>query len=648
MRAVITSVLIAIAVVATVALMPVSSWVFRNQVDLFSRFGSRPFASSEDDLSTFMPSWLNDPATYSGADPSQELAHAMYLPLQKRNAALEKFLTSHPKDPLGWAVLVRMICVTGSRAPDDLPSKDPASDRTGDSIFKMGREACVRGEILEPDNAYFPLMRATFDMNLNMVDDISRALSAAASKSTYDNHLSDEALALEKAQVSAKGYRGELVRTGMDASMWLPDYSHMKSLARYLNRKGTLTEKRDLIRTEYTSARREQTAIGMLVAFADVRIVLESPVPLNTKTKVVTSDSEWLRLASEFDARLKASNIVPPTPGTLETYNTLNRLVAATKKYLDTRWSSFQEAGNNEGALRLVVIQTVGPFVALAAVVFSLVFAAMAWGLNRIQSDTFRTMAPHVLCLPVWLATIWLNDPCINCSDLPTAGLVFGIAQLSLAFLRLERRAAIMLTSATAVALLIAVTRFALILSDLAWPIGISCVAFAVFPWFVDLKYRTQIATICGVVLAAVPFIIFSHIADGSATFGGAAYVIAVFALWKNRSQQTPKLANWGTGLVLLLASVGAAAKITWDEMNFVTPGMNIAGLAIVGLCAAMLFACKDVKTVRTATCTCLVLFSVLYLGMVGFEIRENHRESLANMNLFNEAKNIRKLAGIG
>ena len=87
MKAIVICTLIALSIVSTIALMPVSSWVFRNQVDLLARRNPNP-QGGEDDMSSTMPNWLMDPKTYAGSDQAEQFARALFTPYPSRVEAL--------------------------------------------------------------------------------------------------------------------------------------------------------------------------------------------------------------------------------------------------------------------------------------------------------------------------------------------------------------------------------------------------------------------------------------------------------------------------------------------------------------------------------------------------------------------------------
>jgi hypothetical protein len=58
------------------------------------------------------------------------------------------------------------------------------------------------------------------------------------------------------------------------------------------------------------------------------------------------------------------------------------------------------------------------------------------------------------------------------------------------------------------------------------------------------------------------------------------------------------------------------------------------------------LFVRKSFATTKAAICASLAVFSGVYLLSVGLQLRENHRQSLSELNLANEARNIRQSVG--
>ncbi len=433
--------LVALAVVCTIAILPGSSWVFRNQVDLLTSQRSHDFDGNQDLMEVFMPLWLTDPQTYRGSDPSTLLMRALLLPFDQRNEALEQYTKEHPADPMALAVMARMACMMGARSPDNPDKEDDVAKKKGDLLLTVGRDASVKGEALEPNNAFFPLMRASFDVELNRLDDLSAALASAAAKPSFDSHVIDESQEMEKALILAKGYRGELVRMGTDATLMFPELSHVKSMARYLNRHGSLQQKRDLIQTEYTISRDGETAISFLVAIASVRLVIHDDVNIHPIGITKLTDSKWLQLAGDFDAKLRAANIPLPSPPTPEIVQRYSRLVAAFQKYIDKISTVLQEDGGGPSGGKLGFFSGGHPH---SSPRFPDLHSSF-FRLSRGASREFNRRRPRE-CFPICSSCRAGSWPC-QCpgtvleSNAPEAGATLGVAQLILACLYLGKNA---------------------------------------------------------------------------------------------------------------------------------------------------------------------------------------------------------------
>jgi hypothetical protein len=656
MKAIGLSCLVALAVIATVALVPASSWVFKNQADLFLRLSPAHPGPIQDMPTAFMPTWLTKPDTYAGSDPSQQLAHALFLPDYEANDALERYTEAHPNDPLGYALLVRRTCLMGFKVPDSTKKQDANMARRDAENLNRGLAASLKGEILEPNNAYFPFMRAVFDVELNRVDDLSSALGAAAAKHTYDSHVRDESITLEKALEAVKGYRGELIRIGMEATVLLPDMAHMKSLARYLNRHGTLAQKRDLIQTDYTIAQGEVTLVGLAVASSELKIVLREPIQVDAPAGTKLTDSEWQNLAAGFDAKLKASHIAPPTRGTLETYNSLARLTVASQKYIynlsphlypEAVTNDTNEVGpDNSWALR-VFFQSATPYAALASIVLSALFGLASCVIGGFPSETFRRMAPHLACLPAWLISIWIVSPwqcsyCDGCDGLAIAGLLFAMVQMCLAFTYLPRRPAWILIIVTSVIGITAVGFLSQALVNVPLAAGIFCVGLATIPWWSQPEKRPKFTTGLGLLYAIGSIVMFRT--DSSGVLGGIAFLGLSALLWKRNTGDSPKTLSILAVLLFVLITGIAGAAITWKVLY----GYPLSGYGMAcpfGVIVALMFAGRPSCYPRIATCVGVLLFSAIYVGTAGWEVRGNREMSASMPNFLTEGDTVRALA---
>ncbi len=662
MRAVITSALIALAIIATLALLPASSWIFKNQMDLVFRGSGARDLGSYGEIGSILPNWLNDPNTYLGDNPAEELTHALDLSSDLRATALKSYNEKHPNDVLGWAVTVRMSCMYGNHPPDAPKSKDQSWMPKHRSILDMGINACQKGEILEPNNAYFPLMRAEFLMERNRLDEMRSAISLAASKTRYDSHVSDEAQTMERAQIHAKGYRGELVRTGIDASVLLPDFAHIKGLARYINRKEDLNVKRDFINVMHVMGMGEHTAIGFLVAAASLNLMLCNLEPYSSNGPKI-SGAERKALAAEFDSKLKAAGIAPPSKGTLTTFTMLQNLVDATHRYIDTLPTVFSWSGDDSRAALYMFVVTVGPYCMLFGLMISFMIAVIPWFFSRLDSAKLLDMSPQIVGMPVWMVSaLLMNTCCDNSSSM--SGLVIALTYLTLGFLKLQKRAA--MTSNLVLGVGALATILATNLADnITWvTFCIYALASGFVPLFVDEEVRKKIAVIGSFCLLAWAFLA----RDVSAVAVGLFFLVSYGLNRRNKEGELPKAANVLTiilyvlvcgvmGILVTLNGATNSAASTgflnvWEQILRST-GMrngqvsaNILASLIMGIVLGVFFLGRGPKIAQKAICVSWLIFSGMYLLMSGLQLRENHRLSKSETNLVNESNNIRKLAG--
>jgi len=643
------SLAIAVAVVATVALAPVSSWVFMNQVDLLTGIKSNEDGVNQGGVvDSYSPTWLLSRDTYAGADRAQRLVHALLGKYPERNADLLKVAEEYPRDALGWALVVRMTATIGALDPDTPNSMDAAQKRAVYRVLDQGYEASLKGEALEPNNAYFPLMRAAFAKELNRRDDVREAIHDAAGKSTFDSHLGDEGRMYIEALQSAKGYRGELLKSGVVAAVAMPDLSHAKSLAKFLNRHGSMAERRDTIQASYLIAMGEESTIGLLVGSAEMRLAIRNPVPFGLRDQAKLSDAEWTHLASTFDDKLKQAKVKPPSPGTFAIFQDYSRLLAASKKYiasLPALYPTSVDPDDSADAAEIrIARETFVPFYALVSLIFGALSVAMGWGFSQIKSDAARKIVPHFAVLAGCIVTLWQTGDCNGCDPVPIAGLLFGVAHIALASLRLGTRAANIFTTLTAAGAISGSFWHAMFLNPFTLVTCAFIVLVAAASWLLNADQRQALAQWLGIAMAIGGIAIFKW--DHSAILGGAAYLVLLGLLAKNNAGETPKFLY----VVALFVFVVACGGIGFEAGRNVLDGNAESGYAaacLSGLILAAAFLGKSARMVRTAASVTLVLFSASYLGSVGWQIRGNRELRQSKIFFTDEGDNIRVLAGV-
>lgn len=636
MRAVAICGSIALAVVLTLAALPASRWVLLNQVDVLASPNKDADIGQGDIFQTPMiPKWLTDPNTYTGPDRAEQIAHAVYLPQKVQTPALQQFGRDHADDPMGWVLIIRQTCKYVAPGPDAPKNGVAITSR------RVGIAACKEGQRIEPNNAYFPLERAAFEMELGSIDAMDAALKSAAGKTDYDDHVKDEAMALDRAAALAKGYRGELVRMAASGSIQLPDFIDIKLLGRQLNRKGSLAEKRDLIQTLHTMSLREDTGIGILVAFSDIRYALRPPIPAKTSNGPKLTDDEWVRLAHAFDTDLSDKRIPACKPDASEIYGTLKRLRAAFTGYVNGQSSIYYQPGQDESRTRLLFVRTAAPFGTLSALFFGGVFSLLAWALARVQSGTFRSIVPHLVWIPAW--GVGTAFPQLCCTEWSLSGLVYGLSLLMYACMLFDRRIAV------PVIVLLCAGVWEIVLGNSPGTFGVwmalcvLSVGMVLFAWFLSPQARHAFPSSYGPWVALLPIVS----RDWPASAGAVGFFIALGLLWKNRTGESPKVCSWLTGVLFVLMMIGAAFEFTWVAAIQAVPSTGLMVAGVMGLLAAVLFTCKSVRLVRITACVSVVLFTALYLGATGWEVWGNNSERLVQAHLLNEGNIIRRLAGV-
>ena len=649
MRAVGICLLVAVAIIATVATFPGSSWVFKNQLDLLGNHASQGDASFGDPIGSLVPGWVTKAETYSGTSDAQELTHALFLGSPKRMEALEHFASTHPSDPVGWAAVIRMTCMAGVGYPDEKPEDYRQFLKSQSKNLEAAINACRNGERLEPNNAYFPMMRAVFSMEANRLGEMASALRTAGSKGSYNSHLRDQIQVMEQAAQSAKGYRGEMVRTALQASVMLPDFAHVKSLSRYLNRAGSLAEKRDLIQTLHEMGKGEDAGIGFVVALGSVRNLLNDPLPVRSTDQVKHPASFWLARASKFDEEVKTSKIGVVAPNTVEIYQGLAGLVDAFQKYVRSRQSIFDNAGAGATSMRLVAFGMIAPFVSLSGLLIAVLFGGAALALSRVKSDNFRAMVPHLICLPVvWIflsvATPCCDpqsssiSPCCESGSFPVEAAI-AVGQITLALLRLRSKPAKILTAVEVVVLGLIVLQSPLLLTASSFMALAGYFVLALLPWFLSDDQRRRFASIAGGVLALLAIATL----DPGAIYSGIAYGLAVGMMWVNTEGKPSKAAAWLAGIAFVLVCAGAGMLITQRWVLAGEQSSALIGSLFLGLVGALGLTGKPFVVARNSICTAYLALSCIFLISVGLQVRNNSRESLAETRLLNEASNIRK-----
>ncbi len=140
-------------------------------------------------------------------------------------------------------------------------------------------DQCLEGERVDPDNAYFPLLRAMAHTELHQDKDAFDALHVAASKTVWREYIPEEFVANRTVNRGIYGQAGLISEMAISAAILFPHYSSLRELSRVvaaeairLEMKGSfaagLSLRRDLFVVSEKMRNESTTLIGSLVGGA--------------------------------------------------------------------------------------------------------------------------------------------------------------------------------------------------------------------------------------------------------------------------------------------------------------------------------------------------------------------------------------------
>ena len=115
-------------------------------------------------------------------------------------------------------------------APSNTPK--PKAEPTAAADLAAFDNDAANGERLDPDNAYFPLMRAVGLYDARRDAEAIAAIHRAGQKTRYEDYANSEFGVVDKFFTLAHGRRGAIARTSMAASILFPQYSQIRAVAR--------------------------------------------------------------------------------------------------------------------------------------------------------------------------------------------------------------------------------------------------------------------------------------------------------------------------------------------------------------------------------------------------------------------------------
>ena len=616
---------IAIGAVLAVAVLPMSRWSFRNQVDMLlgrlpstepwnveSWLGtSGPLDPSrwrsetrDDELAAALFSWARRP---SPSDQAREKREPGFRPLLQ---ALESFVDKHPDDLDGCAHLARLLTqtVTVPRLDQRKGIVPRPFERQRESLAAARLlEVAAQGARLDPKNAYFPTMRAIALYTLDRKDEARDVLVSASGLGKHDDRFPGEAKLLVSTLEKNYGYRGQASRTIVAASSVLPHYSSERNLVERISSE-TPPEKRlsvrwALLRHQYVMARDASTLVGILVGRSGMGLALlprqKVPalalgVPSSGSIPKGAKREEWeakvARKARELGAALKSAGIDTGGLDPATMVDEVTRLAAAgadvamssTPDQMDMPGAAFRAA--HLGARILALLLGLVP-----------AYLVLSWWAKR-DPPAFERGRGTLCCFLLGLSVFWLSLT----TALDSERSMYAVAVW----------AALGLTLSYAVLLVMA------------------------------LRGTSERATLAVFgVAAAAGFLPFTSavLSFTGATIIALANLVLLFLAW-----QTPK--RWMAGTLLAVAATAGCLGVFKDPF-FAAFGWGPMLLAVFpGACALCLGPARALRAVGSGVA---LLLTLAYLGATGWDVSEDAKYERVNATFFHEAEIARAKVGL-
>jgi hypothetical protein len=234
----------ALAAFGTLLLLPATRSLLRTQLKMealtYSTETNLPAeraaaASLPDDYPVQLAAATPLPPTVNGNVTALGDGMARALTRTRNIAALSQ---RFPNNPSLYANLLRYMTLGEMRVMRDDDIVTPVAGRAV-TVYRPAAEsvaifeaAAQKGAQLDPDNAYFPTMRAIGLFNAHRDGEALDSLQAAARCSRWAEYYQDDAEGQIRLQSLVYGERGALQRLSTYANLLFPQYSQLRSVAR--------------------------------------------------------------------------------------------------------------------------------------------------------------------------------------------------------------------------------------------------------------------------------------------------------------------------------------------------------------------------------------------------------------------------------
>jgi hypothetical protein len=311
---------IAAGTLVAVALAPATGWIARGHLAVLFGLENTTITRSMGELGLkgypSSPTWgdrreLDNLVKSRPNDFPLQMAIAMRIGAEERSRTTE--ITKSPQHSLGayirrlanrfgdqpglYATAIRMDTtgyVRVARPETALLTEEHMDDKprpqqlpSPDNLATFDQD-CATGERLEPDNAYFPAMRAIGQFGARQDALAIESLIRASTKSRWDEHIADEVNGKWRLSETESGGRNALGRMAVSAAILFPHYAQLRAAAQMATLKAMEEEQNgrpkegarirtalmrigDMMRYHSTSL------IGCLVGVAETHIAFGRP-----------------------------------------------------------------------------------------------------------------------------------------------------------------------------------------------------------------------------------------------------------------------------------------------------------------------------------------------------------------------------------
>lgn len=226
------------------AFHPVTGWLLRAHLGVKQDVNAVElvvgFLSGSEEVYARAQSRLEQVARQHPNDYEVQLAWALNrLPFEARVQNLYALLERFPDRPSLCAHVLRhstlsevnirrkeeTLAFGAAPAPPPLPPPPP-------EVLAGFDRVAARGEKLDPDNAFFPMMRAVGYFAGKRDHEAVQSLLRASRKPRYDDYTHEEALSAIRLYTLAYGHQPVIIQVSLSTVVLFPHYASMRSLAR--------------------------------------------------------------------------------------------------------------------------------------------------------------------------------------------------------------------------------------------------------------------------------------------------------------------------------------------------------------------------------------------------------------------------------